>query len=104
VSLRSEFHVVMSVPNSAYKHCSLCLYLQLSVGGPMSYLRYLCLLAHSGEQHIILCLCFVCPRLVFPVLPFSLDCSFLIAPSVFSNVYLSPMYTISTSQIEQYLS
>jgi hypothetical protein len=70
----------------------------------MSYLRYLCLLAYSGDQHTILCLCFVCPRLVFPVLPFSLDCSFLIAPSVFSNVYLSPMYAISTSQIEQYLS
>ena len=27
--------------------CSLCLYLQLSVGEPMSYLRYLCLFALS---------------------------------------------------------
>jgi len=29
--------------------------------------------------------------LLCPVLPVSLDCSFLIAPSVFSNVYLSPI-------------
>ena len=28
--------------------------------------------------------------LVYPMLPVSLDCSFLIAPSVFSNVYLLP--------------
>ena len=29
-----------------------------------------------------------CLRLVYPMLPVSLDCSFLIAPSVFSYVYL----------------
>jgi hypothetical protein len=28
-------------------------------------------------------------RLVYPMLPASLDCLFLIAPSVFSNVYLN---------------
>jgi len=40
----------------------------------MSCLRYLCLLAnYSGIQHM---------------LPVSLDCPFLIAPSVFSNIYL----------------
>jgi hypothetical protein len=38
--------------------------------------------------HIVLCFCFVFLRLVCPMLPVSLDCSFLIAPSVFSNVYL----------------
>jgi hypothetical protein len=36
-----------------------------------------------------LCFCFVCLRLVYPVLPVSLNCPVLIAPSVFSNVYLS---------------
>jgi hypothetical protein len=36
----------------------------------------------------VLCFCFVCFRLVYPVLPASLDCPFLIAPSVFSSVYL----------------
>jgi hypothetical protein len=55
----------------------------------MSYLRYMCLLTYSGDQHIL--------RYVF-VLLFFLLCvayvarfsglSFLIAPSVFSNVYL----------------
>ena len=38
------------------KPCSIRLYLQLFVGGLMSYLRYLCLLAHSGVQYI---LCYV---------------------------------------------
>ena len=41
-SLRSEFRVVMSVTISAYKLCSVRLYLQLFVGGLMSYLRYFC--------------------------------------------------------------
>jgi len=36
----------------------------------MSCLHYLCLLAHSGVQHI-LCVCFVCLRLVYPVFPVS---------------------------------
>jgi hypothetical protein len=43
----------------------------VSVGGLMSYLCYLCLLAHSGVQHILCCvfvlfvLCFVYPLLCF---------------------------------------
>ena len=53
-------------------------------------IHYLCLFAHSGVQHILCCvfvlfvfvLC-----LVYPMLPVSQDCPFLIAPSVFSNVY-----------------
>jgi hypothetical protein len=55
----------------------------------MSYLRYLCLFVYSAVQHI-LCYVFVlfvfvlC--LVYPMLPVSLDCLFLIAPSVFSNI------------------
>jgi hypothetical protein len=81
----------------------------------MSYLRYMCLFAHSGIQHILCCvfvliffvLCtlycqflwfvlFLLPLrysltfiyLVYPMLPVSLVCSFFIVPSVFSNVYL----------------
>ena len=53
----------------------------------MSYLRYLCLLVHSGVQHILCCVCFVFVRLVYPKLQVSLNGPFLIAPSVFSNVY-----------------
>ena len=46
--------------------------------------------------HIVLCFCFVCLRLVYPMLPVSLDCPFLIAPSVFSNVYLNIIYSQMT--------
>ena len=52
----------------------------------MSYLRYLCLFAHSGVQHM-LCFSFVILRLVYYMLPVSLDFPFLMAPSVFSNGY-----------------
>ena len=63
VSLCSEFRFVMFITMSAYKRC---LYPQLFVGGRMPSLRYLCLLVHSGLQHI-LCFCFVCLRLVCPL-------------------------------------
>ena len=37
--------------------------------------------------HIVLCFCFVFLSLVQSMLPFPLDCPFLIAHSLFSNVY-----------------
>ena len=71
----------------------MCIYQQLFVGGAMSYLRYLCLLAHSGVPHILCCcFCFVCLRLVSCV-PYVASFSWLfIAPwmaSVFSSVYFN---------------
>jgi len=66
----------------------------------MYYLSYLCLLAYSGVQtHIVLCFCFVFHRLVYPMFPVSLDSPFLIALSVFSNVYLrqNPWYNDKTT-------
>jgi hypothetical protein len=48
----------------------------------MSYLRYL--FVHNGVQHIFVLFFF---GFMYPMLPVSLDCHFLIAPSVFSNVY-----------------
>jgi hypothetical protein len=39
--LHCEFRVVMSVTISVKKRCSVRLYLQLFVGGRMSYLRFL---------------------------------------------------------------
>jgi hypothetical protein len=55
----------------------------------MSYLPYLCLFAYNGvQQYIELCFCFVFLHFVYPMLPVSLIYSFLIAPSVFSYVYL----------------
>ena len=44
---------------------------QLFAGGLMSYLRYLCLFAHSDGQHLSCC---VFPLFSFVVLPVSLDC------------------------------
>ena len=87
VSLRSEFRVVMAVTISAWKRCSVHLYLQLFAGGSMSCLCCLWLFACGGVQHIIV-LCLVFLRLVSPMSPVFLDCPFLISPSVFSNVHL----------------
>ena len=42
--------------------------------------------------HIVLCFCLAFLRLVYPMLPVSLDCPFLIAPSVFSYIYLQRVY------------
>jgi hypothetical protein len=47
----------------------------------MSYLRYLCLFAHSGVQHI---LCRVFLRLVYPMMPVSLCFSSSCVPYVAS--------------------
>ena len=64
-------------------------------------LRYLCFFAYNGVQHI---LCWVFVLFVFvlyfvcPMLSVSLDCPFLIAHTVFSNVYLH----CSTSEIHSY--
>ena len=43
---------------SALTRCSVPLYLQLFVGGLMSYLRYLSLFSYSGIQHILCCVLF----------------------------------------------
>jgi hypothetical protein len=80
VSLRSEFRVVMSVAISHKNYVLVRLYLQLFVGWFISYLRYFRLFAYSDVQCILCCVLFV-------LLSVSLDCPFLIAHSVFSNVY-----------------
>jgi hypothetical protein len=43
-------------------------------------------------MHVVLLVFFL--RLVCPVLPVSLDCPFLIVPSVFSDVYLIKVHVI----------
>ena len=68
------------------KRCFVRLYLQLFVVGLMSYLHYLCVFAYSGVQHIVSCY-FVLFVYVYHMLPISLDCLFLIATLVLSNVY-----------------
>ena len=89
MSLRSEFRVVMSELYAfRIKQCSVRLYFQLFVGGFMSYLCYLCLFAYSGIQYILCCVfvLFFYVLCTVYMLPVSLDCPFLYAPSVFSNV------------------
>jgi hypothetical protein len=44
--------------------------------------------AHSGVQHILCCVFVLFFFVLCTLLPISLDCLFLIAPSIFSNVYL----------------
>ena len=66
--------------------CLVRLYPQLFVGECISYWHYLCLFMYSGVQHI---LCYVFLRLVYPMLPISLDCHFFYCSLVFSKVYLS---------------
>ena len=48
-----------------------------------------CMFVNSGVQHI-LCCGFVLFCFASSMLPVSLDCPILIAPSVFSNVYFHP--------------
>ena len=85
VSLRSEFRVVMFVRyDFRMKRCSVRLYLQLFVGGFMSYLCYLYFFCvYCCPTYIVLCFSSSCVRYVAS----SLDCPFFTAPLVFSNVY-----------------
>jgi hypothetical protein len=66
-----------------------------------SSLHCLCLLAHSGVQHILCCVSVFCfssssvPSVMFlfsHMMPVSLDCSFFTAPSVFSSVSYQWLY------------
>ena len=59
--------------------CSVRLYLQLFVGGHMSYWAYLCLFAYNSVQHILL----LCPYYIKKTWT---------ASSVFYNVYLHEIY------------
>ena len=73
---------------------------KLFVGGFMSYLRYLYLLVYRGVQHLLCCLFL---RLMYPMLPVSLDCPFLIGPSVFSNVYSWSKYFLMNTRTNTYV-
>ena len=65
---------------------------ETSVYSDDDVVRYLYSFAYSGVQHILCCVfvlfVFVLCLIVYPMLPVSLDCPFLIVPSVFSNVYI----------------
>jgi hypothetical protein len=69
----------------------------------MPYVRYLQAFVLSGVQQILYCvfaqfvLC-----VAYHMLPVSLYCQFLIAPSVFSNVYLPPVNTDNSLKLLTY--
>ena len=52
------------------------------------------------STHIAWCFCFGCLCLVYHILPVSLDCSFLISPSVCSNVYFFRIHIWCTPLLE----
>jgi hypothetical protein len=75
------------------------LYLWLCVGGPISYLRYLCLFAYSGVQHIMCCvfalfffvLYYLCYQFLWIVrfwLPFRYSLAFISHPGVKSYLHV----------------
>jgi hypothetical protein len=58
----------------------------------MSYLHYFCLFAYNCVQHILCC---IFALFFFVVLPVSLDCPFLIAPSEKKNLKI-PKWVIKS--------
>jgi hypothetical protein len=57
---------------------------------------YVCVYYLVSNTYCVVFFYFDCLRLVYPMFPVSLDCSFLIVPSVFSNVYLYCLYIVGT--------
>jgi hypothetical protein len=74
------------------KSCSVRFYLQLFIGGFMSYLRYLRLFVYSGVQHTLCCVfvVFFC-RLVYPMFLVSLDCLFCFIALRYSLTFICPV-------------
>jgi hypothetical protein len=66
-------------------------------------ITFLCLFVHSGVQHISWCVVFLFCFSSFcvPMVPVSLDCPFVIVPSVFSNVYSNRMSFVLINNSKQ---
>jgi hypothetical protein len=102
--LRSKFRI---------KTIFACIYLQLFVGDLMSYLCYLCLLVHSGIQHVltmrVACCCSIRGRNCLPFMstwihPQFLEGSILLIFSNFCVVFLCLFSScVLCTQYSQYL-
>jgi hypothetical protein len=90
-SLLSEFRVVVFVTISTYKRCSVRLYFQLFVS-ELLFTLFGFVYVQCCPTNIVQCFCFVCLRLVYPILPVSLDCPVFIVPSIFSYGSLLPLF------------
>jgi hypothetical protein len=66
-------------------------------------ITFLCLFVHSGVQHISWCVVFLFCFSSFcvPMVPVSLDCPFVIVPSVLSNVYSNRMSFVLINNSKQ---
>jgi hypothetical protein len=67
----------------------MCLYVLVCRSAHVLFTLFVFACALWCPTHIVFCFCFVFLRLVYPMLPVSLDCPYLIAPSVFSSVYFT---------------
>ena len=79
--LRSRFHIVLSATISTWKRCSVRIFLQLFVWDSclVCVICFVFAWVWWCPARIVLCFCFVFRRLLCPMLPVSLDCSFVIA-------------------------
>ena len=77
-----------SLSSTVFRWCPCCSCLKKKIIVLLCVLCYLFVCVEWCPTHIVLCFCFVFLHLVYPVLPVSLHCHFLIVPLVFSNVYL----------------
>ena len=70
--------------------CNLIFFLLQQINIAKTYSHYFCLFVFVQwcPTHIVLCFCFVFLRLVYPMLPVSLDCHFLIALYSLTFVYI----------------
>jgi hypothetical protein len=91
VSNLSSLYVFVLLITKQYimSNSSSILYGCLTGGRLMSYLRYLCVclcIVVSNTYHVVF-FCFACLRLVYPMLPVSLDCPFLL-PFPYSLMFI----------------
>ena len=84
---------------SAYRRCSVRLYLQLLVGGLIYYLHCLCLFANSGVRYILCCVFFLSSYCV-PYVASSSGLSIFDCPLWFSLTIIN--YENEKQQISHY--
>ena len=86
VSLVCPFFVAPSIFSNVYLSCVLC----------VQCCQFLWLVHSSFPLQYSLT--FICPCLVCSMLPVSLACPFFVAPSIYSNVYLSCVLCVQCYQ------
>jgi hypothetical protein len=91
MSLRSELRVKLSI---TILHKNDVWSLPPVVCSKAHVLFTLFVFVYDGVQHILLLCCFTSLRFVYPLLPVSMDCLFIITSSVSSHIYLHVPYSV----------